>query len=93
MEYWKVVWHHDFKEEPVVLFSEIGADRYETRKVAEFRDGQVLKADESHEGPMVGLSEVPVGVIEDVMGQPEFSASLISHREFEEVWDQAVWPS
>ncbi|MCA6095042.1 hypothetical protein LE181_23080 [Streptomyces sp. SCA3-4] len=92
MEYWSVVWHHDFAEEPILLLSEVGEDGYENRKVVEFRDGRLLKADGQHEGRMVGLSEIPVGAIEEVAAQPEFSAQFISRHEFEEAWARAVWP-
>ncbi|MEV5506842.1 DUF6881 domain-containing protein [Streptomyces orinoci] len=91
MQCWKFVWHHDFDDEPSVIYSEIGSDGYEVRKVVGFRDGRLLKADESHEGREVGLSEVPVGDIEDVARQPEFSASAISSAEFRAVWDVAQW--
>lgn len=92
MEYWKVEWHHDFTEEPTVLFSEIGDDGYETRKVQVYRDGRILKADEEHEHALIGLSEIPVGDIADVAAQAEFSAWVISKSDFYKVWDQADWP-
>jgi hypothetical protein len=91
MEYWKVEWHHDHAEEPVVLYSELGADRYETRKVQRYRDGRLLRADAEHETGQIGLSEIPLGPIEEVAAQAEFSASLISRNEFEEAWREAQW--
>ena len=93
MDYWKVEWHHDFTEEPIVLFSEIGEDGYETRKIQLYRDGRLLKADEAHENGTIGLSEIPVGDIADVAAQAEFSAWVISKSDFYEVWDQASWPT
>ncbi|MGX7761082.1 DUF6881 domain-containing protein [Streptomyces angustmyceticus] len=89
MQYWKVIWHHDFKEEPVTLFSEIGEDGYETRKVQEYRDGHLLRTDGTNETAEIGLSEIPVGNIEDVAAQPEFSAFAISKSNFEAAWDRA----
>ncbi|MEU8028176.1 hypothetical protein AB0C13_06000 [Streptomyces sp. NPDC049099] len=91
MEYWMVDWLHDFESEPVRFYSEIGHDGYEVRKVQGYRDGRMLKADESHESTEIGLSEIPVGTIEDVASQPEFSASLISREEFEQAWQSASW--
>ncbi|MTE21492.1 hypothetical protein F0L17_20725 [Streptomyces sp. TRM43335] len=91
MEYWKVEWHHDYTEEPTVLYSEIGADRYETRKIQRYRDGRLLKADAEHETGDIGLGEIPLGPIEDVAAQPEFSAFLISRGEFEKLWQEAQW--
>ncbi|MCF3175134.1 hypothetical protein IPZ61_17645 [Streptomyces sioyaensis] len=86
MKYWKVTWHHDFGEEPVTLFSEIGEDGYETRKIQEYRDGRLLRTDGSDETAEIGLSEIPVGRIEEVAAQPEFSALVISKADFESMW-------
>ncbi len=89
VDYWKVHWLHDFDVEPVTLFSEIGEDGYEVRKIQRYRDGRLLKADSSHETGEIGLSEIPVGPIEAVAAQPEFSAFVISRDEFEDVWNRA----
>ncbi|KUM74718.1 DUF6881 domain-containing protein [Streptomyces curacoi] len=92
MEYWKVEWLHDFPSEPVIFYSEIGEDGYEVRKVQRYRNGRTLKADELHESGDIGLSEIPVGSIEDVASQPEFSAFVITRDEFEKEWQSAPWP-
>jgi hypothetical protein len=91
MEYWKVDWLHDFPSEPTRIYSEVGQDGYEVRKVQYYRDGRRLKADELHESAEIGLSEIPVGTIEEVARQPEFSASLINRDEFEQAWTNASW--
>ncbi|MGW9044560.1 DUF6881 domain-containing protein [Streptomyces lydicus] len=89
MQYWKVSWQHDFKAEPVTLFSEIGEDGYERRKVQEYREGRLLRTDGSDETAEIGLSEIPVGGIDDVAAQPEFSAFVITEGDFEAVWAAA----
>ncbi|WP_186831998.1 hypothetical protein [Streptomyces sp. ISID311] len=89
MKYWKITWHHDFREEPVTLFSEIGEDGYETRKIQEYRDGRLLRTDGADETAEIGLSEIPVGRIEDVAARPEFSAFVISKADFESLWNCA----
>ncbi|MFF3762655.1 DUF6881 domain-containing protein [Streptomyces sp. NPDC001922] len=89
MQYWRVRWTHDFDVEPVTLYNEIGDDGYEVRKVQEYRDGRLLKADASHECADIGLGEIPVGPIEDVRAQPEFSADVIDRAAFEEAWRRA----
>ncbi|MER7479978.1 hypothetical protein ABTX60_20490 [Streptomyces sp. NPDC126510] len=91
MEYWKVDWLHDFQSEPIRFYSEIGEDGYEVRKVQRYRDGRRLKADALHESGEIGLSEIPVGSIEDVSSQPEFSAFVIGRDEFEAEWRSASW--
>ncbi|MYT31950.1 MULTISPECIES: hypothetical protein [unclassified Streptomyces] len=89
MQHWKVIWHHEFDEEPVILFSEIGDDGYEIRKVQEYRDGRLLYTDGTNETAEIGLSEIPVGDIEDVASQSEFSAFVISAADFEMIWNRA----
>ncbi len=74
-----------------MLFSEIGEDGYETRKIQGYRDGRLLRADDLHETSEVGLSEIPVGNIEDVAAQADFSANVILRAEFEDVWNRASW--
>lgn len=86
MRYVKVAWHHDFPDEPVLFFSELGEDGYEIRKVQVFRDGRSEWADESHETASVGLSEIPFPPVEEISSQEEFDAEEISADEFEGVW-------
>lgn len=93
MEYWRVEWHHDLDEEPVLFYSEIGPDRWETRRIQGYRDGRLLRADAEHETAEVGLSEVPLGDIAEVSAREEFSAHVIPRHAFEGVWRQARWPS
>ncbi|UNZ17802.1 hypothetical protein [Streptomyces sp. 891-h] len=88
--YWRVHWHHGFDDEPVVIHSEIGGDGYEVRKVETFRDGRLGWADEAESCGGTGLGEIPVGPIEDVQAQAEFTACVISAEEFDAVWDRAT---
>ncbi|MBZ4014187.1 DUF6881 domain-containing protein [Streptomyces purpurogeneiscleroticus] len=91
MEYWKVRWFHEFPDEAIVFYSEIGDDGYEVRKVQLYRDGRRLKADCVYESGEIGLSEAPVGRIEDVAAQSEFAAEIIELGEFKSAWDRAAW--
>ena len=86
MRYVKVAWHHDFEDEPVLYFSELGEDGYETRKVQVFRNGRSEWADEGHETGSVGLSEIPFSSVEEISSREEFDAMEISVGEFERVW-------
>jgi hypothetical protein len=88
--YLRVVWHHDFPEDPVELYSEVGDDGYEIRKVQVFGDGRLEFADETRETEMTGLSEAPIGPVSDIARQEEFSPSVIGRQEFEEKWQQAL---
>ena len=88
--YLRVAWHHDFPEEPVELYSEVDDDGYEVRKVHVFRDGHLEYADADVETPMTGLSEVPIGPVESIAAQDEFSPAIIGRQDFEEIWRLAT---
>ncbi|WP_251074888.1 hypothetical protein [Streptomyces sp. ISL-12] len=85
-------WHHEFNDEATTFFSEIGDDGYEMRKIQKYRDGRLLKADRNHETSHIGLSEVPVGELDDVNAQIEFTALHIAPKHFEALWRRADWP-
>lgn len=90
MWYVRVMWHHDFDDEPVTIFSELGEDRYETRKVQIYRDGRMEWSDESRESGDITLSEIPFPAdLEEIDSQAEFSAGLIDAAEFEQAWQGA----
>jgi hypothetical protein len=89
VRYVKVAWDHDFADDPVVYLSELGDDGYETRKVQLYRDGRSEWADESFETATVGLSEIPFPPLEEISGQPEFTAQVITPEEFEFAWNEA----
>ncbi|MFI0422952.1 DUF6881 domain-containing protein [Spongiactinospora sp. 9N601] len=88
----RVEWHHDFPEEPVELYSEIDDEGYELRKVQVFRDERLERADAETETAATGLSEVPIGSVDEIDAQDEFSASMISRAEFEHMWSRAAVP-
>jgi len=91
--YLKVAWSHSHADEPIELYSEVGDDGYETRKVQLFRDGRLEWANAETETDLTGLSECPVGSIEEIDSTPELSASTISKEEFEDIWRQAGGPT
>lgn len=93
MNYWHVDWLHDVPEDPVTIYSEIGEDGYETRKVHIYRDGRKIRSDEQHESTEIGLSEIPVGDISDVAAQAEFQAEVVTRAVFENAWKDASWPA
>lgn len=90
MRYQRVEWHHENPEEPVVLYSEIDADGWETRKVDEYADGRRDFADAVIEMGSTWLADQPTeeGVAE-IDALDEFSAIEISRGAFEEVWFDA----
>ena len=87
--YLKVTWHHDFPDEPSVLYSEIDAG-YEIRKVDVYRDGTHDFADGSRSIVTTRLGEIPVPTAEEINEDPEFSAVAISAEDFDLVWQRAT---
>jgi hypothetical protein len=87
--YLKAIWHHDFDDEPVELYSEIGDEGYEIRKVEIYRNGKMDFADESHSTGVTLLSEKPIPDIEEIAAQKEFSPVIVQKAEFEVVWSRA----
>ncbi|MFC4913732.1 DUF6881 domain-containing protein [Actinomadura gamaensis] len=88
--YLRVEWFHDFSEEPVDIYSEVGDDGYEVRKVEVFRDGRLQYAGDRHEAGGTSLSEAPVGTVAEIAAQDGFRPRVIDRQEFEETWARAV---
>lgn len=89
MRYVKVVWEHDFPDDPVLYLSELGEDGYEVRKIQLYRDGRSEWADGRHETATVGLSEIPFPSVEEISSQSDCRAELITSEEFERAWSDA----
>lgn len=88
LAYLKVIWHHDFSDEPVVMLSEV-RDGWEVRKVEKFRDGSAQCA-----GPTGAsgdtLSEVPLPTPDEIARDPQFTVEPTDADEFEAEWDAAI---
>ena len=85
--YIRVRWLHDLPEEPVDLWSELDRDRFETRKLAIFRNGAVgyASATESFGGTWLG--EVPVPLLTEIAADSEFEPEEVSRSAFEARWN------
>jgi hypothetical protein len=90
LRYLKVQWHHEDPEEPVVLYSEIDVQRYETRKIEEFADGRLDHADAARETGTTFLGEAPIPSLDEIDEQDEFTPVEITQEEFELVWQRAT---
>ncbi|WP_194838783.1 hypothetical protein [Nocardia sp. XZ_19_369] len=89
MRYVKVIWHHNFDDEPLYYLHEVGDDNYETRRVQIYRDGHREWADENHETATAGLAEIPIAPVDEIASHPEFDAAEIARDEFETEWSRA----
>jgi hypothetical protein len=90
MYYMKVEWKHSDPDDPVWLYSELDAERYEIRKVDVFRDGRLLYADPSASHEATRLSEAPIPSLAEIASNPQFEPVEITKDEFEDVWRAAI---
>ena len=85
-----MVWHHDLEDEPVVLFSEVGSDNYERRKVDQYRDGRLDFADSARATGTTQLGDQQMPPLEEINADREFTGEAIDAAAFEEVWKRAT---
>jgi hypothetical protein len=91
MTYIKVIWHHEFQNEPVTLYSELDEQRVEIRKVELFSDGRTAFscASYSSSSPSSQLGTVPIPDNNEIARDPQFTIFEIDAEEFELVWKSA----
>jgi Domain of unknown function (DUF6881) len=90
MRHQRVIWHHDLDDEPVVLWSEIGDDGFERRKVDVYRDGRLDYADESTSTGTTVLGDQKVPSLEEIDAEGEFTATAVTRSEFDAIWRRAT---
>ena len=90
MRYQRVVWHHSFESEAIVLWSEIGDDGFERRKVDEYRDGRLDYADKNNSTGSTLLGDQPMPPLDQINADTEFSGTAITQSEFESIWVRAT---
>lgn len=90
MEYVKVIWKHEFTDEPVELYSELDDWNNEIRKVEVYRNGKVGYAtiDLSYNNTFLSKYELP-DIIE-INQDEQFYATPISKDDFEIIWDNVT---
>jgi hypothetical protein len=86
MKYMLVKWTHHYDDMPVLIYSELDEDRYETRKVEIFHDGRKGYASEIEEFGSTGLSETEIPLISEIAEDPVLEPKEITQDEFEKVW-------
>ncbi len=86
----KVKWTHAFKDEPILIYSEIRGDGSETRKIEYFAGGAVGLASKDIEIGPTRLSSEPLPEMSRINEDPQFEAEFISEEEFDALWDVYV---
>jgi hypothetical protein len=85
--YIRCEWFHDFEDEPCSIYSELGDERYETRKIEVFKDGTTTRAStEDLKSDPMALADQATPSLEEVNAYPEFHMEEISKAEFEDLW-------
>jgi hypothetical protein len=88
MNYIKVKWKHSLPNEPVCLYSELDAKRWEARKVEMYRDGTCGYAGAAESGGATRLGEAPIPPLTEISCDPQFEPVEITKEEFERVWSK-----
>lgn len=86
MRYIKVIWHHKDPDIPVLLYSELNSEGYETRKVEIYADGHRGFADPNEELGSTYLGTAPIPRLEEMAADAQFMPAEISAEEFERQW-------
>jgi hypothetical protein len=89
VRYQRVTWHHDRGDEPLVLWSEIGDDEYERRRVDVYRDGRLDFADENASTGTTQLGDQKMPALHEINADDEFTATEVTRSEFDAIWRQA----
>jgi hypothetical protein len=86
MKYIRVKWIHSIATEPVLLYSELDDNRWETRKVEIYADGRSDFASMFESKGNTRLGKEPVPLLSDIALDSEFEPAEISQEEFEQIW-------
>ena len=89
MTYMKIEWLHDFRDEPVELYSELDASRWELRKVEVFRNGTYWYAWKNGAMGSSVLSEKRIPTMHEIGRDSQFRPTEISKENFEVLWQRA----
>ena len=86
MRYLYVKWLHKDPGAPVHIYSEVGDESYERRKVEIYADGRKGFADESEQAGGTALGFMPVPSLKEIAAQPEYEPKEIDQEEFQRIW-------
>jgi len=88
-EWLRIEWKHDHPDEPVTLYVELDANRWETRKVDVYVDGRMDFADSERRTGTTWLAEKLCPSVEEIESDPVFQVAVVPREEFERVFGKA----
>lgn len=89
MKYIKVRWSHASPDDPVLLYSELDTELWETRKVEIYADGSMVFVDRDEPSGDTMPGHEPPPTLNEITADPAFKLADISADEFETVWGRA----
>jgi hypothetical protein len=86
MRYLYIKWVHKNPADPVHIYSEIGNDSYERRRLEIWANGRKGFADENEQNGGTELSTMPIPSLAEIAAQPEYQPKAIVAEEFHKLW-------
>jgi hypothetical protein len=84
--YLRVKWKHSSSTYPILLYSELDSERWETRKIEVYANGRCGFASASGAAGGAQLGKCPVPTLTEIASDPQFEPVEITRAEFEELW-------
>jgi hypothetical protein len=86
MRYLTIKWVHKNPADPVQIYSEIGNDSYELRRIEVWANGRKGFADANEQQGGTELSVMPIPTLAEIAAQPEYEPKAIVAEEFHKLW-------
>lgn len=89
MRYIQVDWIHNYPDDPTRLYSEVGDDGYEIRRIDIYRDGRTERVSEDTQDEYNFLNPQVYPSLEELNSKDEWDetkAQEITKDDFETVW-------
>jgi hypothetical protein len=86
MRYLYIKWVHKDPGSPVHIYSEIGNDGYEMRRMEIWANGRKGFADANEEVGGTALSSMAIPSLSEIAAQPEFQPKQIVAEDFHKLW-------
>jgi hypothetical protein len=91
--YHRLIWTHSFPDDPIEIWSEIGGNRAEIRKLELFRDGRTGYANLITSSGGSQLCDQKMLLSGEVEKDADLELLEITKQQFEEMWAEKVGSS